>query len=136
MYYHRFKKAFKLAEYHIVDNNEFGLNLFRQKNENTAHLHKFDLLKSDIGNLGITADIVFSSGLIEHFVPEDTKNIVESHFAITKGGGLVLLSFPTPTLIYWAFRRFLEATDKFPPLLRDPSNGTKLKPSQTGWANN
>jgi predicted SAM-dependent methyltransferase len=54
------------------------------------------------------ADVVFSVGLIEHFSPADTRRAVGAHFDLARPGGVVLLSFPTPTLLYRATRRFFE----------------------------
>lgn len=61
-----------------------------------------------------TADLVFSFGLIEHFTPEETRRAVENHFRLARPGGLVCLSFPTPTLLYRAVRTGLEVFGQWP----------------------
>lgn len=119
-FYPQFRKAFDVAEYHIVDNNDFGLNLFQNKQDKGVFLHNVDLLNGNPQKLVTRADIVFSAGLIEHFIPNDTETIVQAHFELAKPGGLVMMSFPTPTAIYWTFRWFLEKTGKFPPLFERP----------------
>lgn len=119
-FYQLVRQSFNVSEYHIVDNNQYGLDLFEHKQDEGVFLHQFDLLQGNPQDLGIQADIVFSAGLIEHFVPADTQAMVKSHFALTKLDGLVLMSFPTPTVVYWAFRYFLEKTEKFPPLFERP----------------
>jgi predicted SAM-dependent methyltransferase len=43
------------------------------------------------------ADICFSVGLIEHFTEEDLPRVVSAHFDVVRPGGLVVISFPTPT---------------------------------------
>jgi hypothetical protein len=127
-FYQQFRKTFDVAEYHIIDNNQFGLDLFQHKEDKGTFLHNIDLLKGDPQKTGVRADIVFSAGLIEHFVPEDTEKIVQTHFGLAKSQGLVLMSFPTPTAVYWTFRRFLEKTGKFPPLFERPIRLTEVMP--------
>jgi len=62
------------------------------------------------------ADVVFSVGLIEHFDPEDTRKAVHAHFDVLRPGGLLILSFPTPTLLYRITRKLIESLGmwKFP----------------------
>ncbi|EXI81597.1 MAG: hypothetical protein AW10_01134 [Candidatus Accumulibacter appositus] len=119
-FYQRFKKEFSIGEYHIIDSNRMGHALFPYKQDNGVHLYELDLLHAKLESLNISADIVFSGGLIEHFSPDDTKQVIECHFELARPGGLVLMSFPTPTWIYWAFRHFLEKIGKFPPLFERP----------------
>jgi len=126
-FYERFKKAFAVTEYHIIDNNKLGLELFRHKGDTGTFLHDVDLLKADLPKC-LSADIVFSAGLIEHFAPEDTQKIIDVHFELTRSSGLVLMSFPTPTLVYWTFRRFLERMGKFPPLFERPISPEEVMP--------
>lgn len=125
-FYPLFRKSFNISEYHIVDNNQYGLDLFEHKQDKGVFMHQFDLLQGAPQDLGTQADIVFSAGLIEHFLPADTQTMVKSHFALTKPNGLVLMSFPTPTTIYWAFRFFLEKTGKFPPLFERPVSSDEI----------
>jgi SAM-dependent methyltransferase len=54
------------------------------------------------------ADLVFSVGLIEHFDPADTRKAVQAHFDALRPGGVAILSFPTPTLLYRTTRRVIE----------------------------
>lgn len=54
------------------------------------------------------ADVVLSFGLIEHFPEADTRRAVTSHFALAKPGGLVFVSFPTPSRRYRFVRTALE----------------------------
>jgi cyclopropane fatty-acyl-phospholipid synthase-like methyltransferase len=54
------------------------------------------------------ADIAFSVGLIEHFSPSDTKRAIQTHFDSVRSGGLVIVTFPTPTLLYRTTRRTIE----------------------------
>lgn len=117
-FYQRFNR---LSAYHVLDNNAAGLELTRKSAKKGMTLHNIDLLDPEaVSRLGLGADIVFSAGLIEHFTEEDTRKMIESHFKLAKPGGLVLLSFPTPTQVYWIFRWLLEITDKFPPLFERP----------------
>jgi cyclopropane fatty-acyl-phospholipid synthase-like methyltransferase len=54
-------------------------------------------------------DIVFSIGLIEHFSPIDSARVIQKHFALAKKGGLVIITFPTPTWLYRFARKISEA---------------------------
>ena len=125
--YPRFRRTFPVAEYHIVDNNKLGLDLFQHKTDKGTFLHELDLLRSDV-SLDVAADIVFSAGVIEHFVPEDTARVVDVHFQLVKRGGLVLISFPTPTRVYWLYRRMLERLGMFPPLFERPIGEQEIEP--------
>lgn len=94
--------------YTVCDTNDLGLQLIRQRANQFPGL---DAVKSDVllpSARSLQADIVFSVGLIEHFDPEGTASAIESHFACAKPGGLVLISFPTPTFLYRATRRCAE----------------------------
>jgi cyclopropane fatty-acyl-phospholipid synthase-like methyltransferase len=53
-------------------------------------------------------DVVFSVGLIEHFSPEGTRKVIKAHFDAVRSGGIVLMSFPTPTWLYHCTRFFSE----------------------------
>lgn len=90
---------FKPAEYHIIDNNRLGLLKFRErvKDSGSVILHNGDVLNI---NLNLALDMVYSVGLIEHFLPEDTRKAVEAHFQILRLNGIAILSFPTPTFLY------------------------------------
>ncbi len=84
-------------------------------------LHHQSVLALD---LPFKADLVFSIGLVEHFDPEQTRKAVLAHFDASRKGGLVIISFPTPTLLYLAARSIIEALGmwKFPderPLQRE-----------------
>jgi hypothetical protein len=119
-YFKRFCEDFNIENYTIVDNNQTGLDRFPYKDDPRVMTYCLDLLDNPPETLIADYDIVLSSGLIEHFVPEETLRIVDYHFKAAKPGGLVLLSFPTPTIVYWAFRKFLEKTGQFPPLFERP----------------
>jgi len=97
-------------EYHIIDNNSLGLEKFRKKFGNNSKLciYEKDVLKLD---MSLDLDIVFSVGLIEHFTPDDTRKAVLSHLQLTKPGGIVIMSFPTPTLLYRISRFLLEISN-------------------------
>ncbi len=101
--------------YHVVDSNEYGLSLLHSRVDGNPKviLHTADCLDLDID---LKADVVFSVGLIEHFQPTDTRRAILAHFDILKKGGIAVISFPTPTLLYRAARFFTEASGlwKFP----------------------
>ncbi len=109
--------------YHVVDNNQYGLDLLRERLAagSPVVLHNRNVLDP---SLDVRADVVFSVGLIEHFGKPDTRKIVLAHFEMLKPGGLALISFPTPTLLYRGARLLCEGLGlwKFPderPLTRE-----------------
>ncbi len=108
-----------IDKYIVVDNNEYGLELTREK----VKSDKLSLMYGSIFNahaLNVSADIVISGGLIEHFAPEETRQSILGHFSLAAPGGLVVISCPTPTWIYWSFRSLLESIGKFPPVFERP----------------
>jgi SAM-dependent methyltransferase len=96
------------AEYHIIDNNQSGLDAFRKR------VHVGDstfLYNEDIFDLrpGLDLNLVFSVGLIEHFLPEETGKAIKAHLQVLKPDGIAIISFPTPTILY-RITRFLSET--------------------------
>jgi SAM-dependent methyltransferase len=95
-------------ECHVVDTNEYGLALLRQRLDPAwnVRLHRQDVL--DL-TLDVRADAVFSVGLIEHFAPAQTRRAILAHFRLLPPGGYAILSFPTPTLLYRTARFLAES---------------------------
>jgi len=99
------------AEYHVVDNNEYGLELFRRAvNRSDVFFHNQDVLRLE---LELRADTVFSLGLIEHFDTNGTRQAIWSHLGLLKPGGIVIMTFPTPTLLYRLTRGVAELWGKW-----------------------
>ncbi len=117
--YERFVGTFGVREYHVLDNNRLGLQRFLERKRSNTLVHDCDLLQGGIPRQ-IAADVVFSVGVIEHFEPADTAKVIDAHFAVARPGGLIVMSFPTPTALYWGYRKFLEAARLFPPLYERP----------------
>ena len=93
----------KVEHYHVIDQNEYGLDLLRQR---PVTLHRADVLH--LPELELQADVVFSVGLIEHFDLTGTRKAVQAHFKLLRPGGLAILSFPTPTWLYVSARAVTE----------------------------
>lgn len=93
--------------YHVVDNNEYGLELVRQRWGTTPGIfcHRQDVL--DL-SLKAQADVIFSVGLIEHFDARGTRRAIEAHFDLLRPGGWAIISFPTPTWLYRVARAVAE----------------------------
>jgi len=101
---------FKPKEYVIIDNNQFGLDKFKEnKNDYNCEIQLIndDILK--VNKPSETFDYCYSIGLVEHFNIENTKKAIEAHFRYTKEQGIVLISFPTPTFQYRLIRKCMEA---------------------------
>ena len=101
----RIMAEFHPGTYHVVDSNQFGLDLLRRRFDSRRNiiLHDADCLSL---NFDLQADVVFSVGLIEHFEPAGTHRAIRAHFDLLKQGGIAIISYPTPTLLY-RFARFL-----------------------------
>jgi len=97
------------SQYHIVDNNQFGLDQFRRRigNRNLKNVFTYN---QDVLNLDLSTrvDLAFSVGLVEHFDVQRTKQAIAAHFKILKPGGIAVLAFPTPTFLYVLARRLAE----------------------------
>lgn len=99
------------TRYHVVDNNQYGLEVMRRRVDRPELvLHNEDVLRM---NLPLQADTVFSLGLIEHFDQEGTRNAVLAHFQLLRPGGVAIISFPTPTLLYRLARWSAEKAGKW-----------------------
>ena len=116
------------AHYLAVDNNRYGLSLLAER---CRQLPGLAVLEDDVLNpqQQAGADLVFSVGLIEHFDAAGTAQAIATHYRYARPGGLVLISFPTPTWLYRSVRALAESTGnwKFPderPLTFDEVAGT------------
>jgi len=105
-----FLKRQNIVNYHIIDTNDYGVELFKTRYA-TEHRATAEILDARGLDTNPSFDIVYSVGLIEHFLEDDTANCIESHFRVCKPGGVVLITFPTPTLIYRVIRKIAEALD-------------------------
>lgn len=96
------------SRYDVVDTNRYGLDLLRKRlgASDTVHLYQQSVLEM---SLPTQADVVFSAGLVEHFDPAETRRAVLAHFDALRSGGTLILTFPTPTWLYRASRRLIEA---------------------------
>ena len=92
----KIRKIFKPREYTVFDSCQSGLEHFLRKNKNCKAVQT-DLLQWVPQE---KYDLVFSVGLIEHFPPAETEELIRKHFEMTKPGGYVILFFPTPTVLY------------------------------------
>lgn len=129
------RTRFQIHRYHVVDTNKLGLDLVRQQQLPGVVLHETDAREAALSS---TADVVFSIGLIEHFDPEGTEAITAAHFRNARPGGWVLISYPSPTLLYRVTRWLLEAAGvwRFPderPLQRHEVLKAAAKHGELVW---
>lgn len=112
--YDSINQAFAPVTYTCIDRNELGLRLIADRAGANIVVVTADILASDFKP--ITADVVLSIGLVEHFDEAGTRKAIERHFECTRPGGVVLITFPTPTLLYRCSRAISEALGlwKFP----------------------
>lgn len=109
-FYERLVAQFHPAQYDVVDNNELGLRAFEDKKveQIKSEGHSVNLLTHGAGHLTGQFDLCFSVGLVEHFDPEGTRKVIESHFEFLAPGGIVIITYPTPTFLYRTTRRAAE----------------------------
>jgi SAM-dependent methyltransferase len=101
--------AFGPRSYDVVDTNRYGLSLLanRARHASTAvRLHEESVFKMSLDD---SADLVYSVGLVEHFDVPGTRAAVLAHFDVVRTGGIVVITFPTPTPLYRATRKAIEA---------------------------
>jgi len=77
----------------------------RFRSSDIVRLHEQNVL--DL-SLNLHTDVVFSVGLVEHFDVVETHEAVLAHFDVLRPGGLAIITFPTPTLLYRTTRSLLE----------------------------
>jgi len=103
-----FRARFPGVRLSAIDSNVLGLRLLEAQTPGAGLTAiEADVLAPVADALG--ADLVFSVGLVEHFSAEDTTRAIAAHFAHVKPGGLVLITFPTPTWLYRIARGLAEA---------------------------
>jgi SAM-dependent methyltransferase len=102
-------KQLQPSQYVAVDNNRHGLTLLTERCQDLPGL---SVLEDDVQNpqQQAAADLVFSVGLIEHFDAAGTAKAIATHYRYARPGGLVLISFPTPTWLYRTVRSLAELT--------------------------
>ena len=109
-FYKAFRASYPRAFYCVFDNSKEGVYAFNKRFESKSPLNQRAYLKNilQLQNLDSNFDLVFSVGLIEHFNTKETKEICQKHFSIAKEGGVVLITYPTPTWLYIFTRGILE----------------------------
>jgi hypothetical protein len=99
-------EALPISRYEVADLNQKSLQLFEQQAREVPAVrtaaHRVNLL-TEAPSIP-SADVVFSVGLVEHFDPEGTRQVIRNHFACVKDGGIVIITAPTPTWLYRATR--------------------------------
>lgn len=113
-FYAGIRRRYTTSLYRIADRSKVSIDKFVDKFgvENTEAI-EVDLLAAS----GLpTSDLVFSVGLIEHFDVPQTAAMIAAHFDAATDAGLVLITYPTPTLPYRVIRGTAELLGiwKFP----------------------
>ena len=103
-------KNARVGRYDIADNNGLAIQLFERQTLLADEQEGILIdLSAEVQNEGKEKyDFVYSIGLIEHFRGKDIKKVIDRHFDYVKSGGIVLVSFPTPTLKYRITRKLME----------------------------
>lgn len=101
-----------VAAYDIVDSNALAVRLFHEMEVPAGRCRgiRRDLLGQPAGGeLSCRYDFVYSAGLVEHFRGKDIETMIGRHYECCRPGGVVMVTFPTPTRKYKAVRRCMEA---------------------------
>lgn len=103
----RITSEYNKIHYCIIDNCKTGLSLSKKRfgSMKSVTIKELDILES---NKFVKSEVVFSTGLIEHFNKTNTAIMIKKHFQAAKPAGLIIITYPTPTLIYNITRKFLE----------------------------
>jgi SAM-dependent methyltransferase len=106
-FYKAISSNLKPAHFHVIDNNAKGLELFTKMtaDDPAASFENIDILNIKSKS---QFDLVYSIGLIEHFDQKGTAKAINAHFEMARPGGIVIISFPTPTLQYKVARKLSE----------------------------
>lgn len=114
-FYETLRKEFNNCDYTVIDNSKVGIDIFNEKykDDKTKAIYQ-DILLENI--IDLKSDLVFSAGLIEHFNIDDTSKMIQKHFHFCNDNGLVLITFPTHTILYRILRKISEIIGiwKFP----------------------
>ncbi len=101
------RAALPVRHYTIIDKNSAALELTKKRwSDPTVSVIEADILDSAEFP---SADIVFSVGLVEHFDGAGTACALAAHLSACRPGGGVVVSYPTPTLLYRSIRAAAEA---------------------------
>lgn len=105
-FYNSIQKEVKPGSYSILDNNNLGLQKFKER----IGEHQGSMINADVLNHQGSPeyDVAFSVGLIEHFDRARTQQSVMTHWNLVKPGGYMVLFFPTPTWLYRITRKVAE----------------------------
>jgi putative flippase GtrA len=103
------------SRYDIADNNQLGLQAFREKVDGnpSSVAHNLDVLSPGVEELAGRYDVCFSVGLVEHFDPVGTARSIASHLTMLRPGGLAIITYPTPTWLYRMTRFLAESTGQW-----------------------
>jgi len=101
-FYNAFRQRYPEVRYVVVDKSRKGIEKFLSKHssENIEAIET-DLLASPALP---QCEVVYSVGLIEHFDQAGTAGIIKAHFDAVLPGGLVMITYPTPTWLYRIIR--------------------------------
>jgi len=111
----------------LVDNSKEALNVTRLKFK--KHNLKAEFVYRDLFNFKPKKkfDIVHSEGLIEHFLDEKQKEIIEVHKKCVKKDGYIFICVPRPAWYYKISKWFLEKVNKWPFGFEKAMNKYELK---------
>lgn len=104
------RQRFPRSRILLIDKEEFAEPHFLRaaKNDQALTCLRHDLLENCPEPTRLLGDLVLSFGLVEHFSPHGTREMLERHFECCRPGGIVLVSFPCATPLYRGTRRLME----------------------------
>jgi cyclopropane fatty-acyl-phospholipid synthase-like methyltransferase len=111
----------------LLDNSKEAIFLASKKFEKYGI--KVKLLKKDLFKFKPKEkfDIVHSEGLIEHFLDEKQRKIIDAHKKHVKKDGYIIISIPRPAWYYKITKWILEKTNKWPFGFENAMNKYELK---------
>jgi hypothetical protein len=97
-FYNAFRRNYPDAHYIVIDKSPQGIKKFVSKHQSG----KIEAIEADLlaSPELPRSELVYSVGLIEHFDPAGTAGVIRAHFDAAVPGGLVVMTYPTPTWLY------------------------------------
>lgn len=105
---HELKKEVQISSYAIIDNNKLAVEKAQERYPYMDCCLADARDKNVQNHINKEYDFVYSVGLIEHFRGIDIKSIIANHFECAKKDGIVMITFPTPTVKYKITRKIME----------------------------
>ena len=107
-------ERFPIRRYTIIDNCQLGIDLAEQR-YGSVYGERVVAIAANIFDQPACGkfDLVYSVGLLEHFETPQIRKLIQIHSSYLKRDALLMISVPTPTVLYRVTRFFAEFCGKW-----------------------